>query len=96
MKHLRSKHHYQEPEISRRCELGRVGNNYQTSYWCGFCRKIIRQAEKRGSEAQNERYDHIDDCHFKKGQRVDEWLPIGGHAPRGGKSGKRALGQDLE
>ena len=96
IKHLRSDHLCEEAEISRRRESGRVGNNYQTSYWCGFCRKIIRQVDKRGSEAQNERYDHIDDYHFKKGQRIHEWYPIGGQVPRGEQSGKKAFGQNQE
>ena len=83
IKHLRENHCLDDQTISRRCESGRVGNNYQTSYWCGFCRKIIPQRDKRGSEAQNERYDHIDDCHFKRGQCIDDWYSIGSQEPRG-------------
>ena len=89
VKHLRQRHSLDDPVISRKCESGRVGNNYQTSYWCGFCRKIIPQKDKRGSEAQNERYDHIDDCHFKKGQHIDEWYSIGSQIPRADRFGKQ-------
>ena len=87
--HLHQRHRLDEQTISKRCESGRVGNNYQTSYWCGFCRKIILQKDKRGSEAQNERYDHIDDCHFKTGQRIDEWYSIDSQVPRGIRSRKQ-------
>ena len=38
--------------------------------------------EKRGIEAWDERFNHIDDEHFKKGTKVEEWVPLEGEVPR--------------
>ena len=38
----------------------------------------------RGLEAWDERFDHIDDCHFKRGERIDEgWYPLQSDIPKG-------------
>ncbi|KKA18393.1 hypothetical protein T310_7656 [Rasamsonia emersonii CBS 393.64] len=56
----------------------RIGRNGQNQFWCGFCRKILPLTSK-GLDAWNERFDHIDMEHFKRGQRIDDWLPAEGH-----------------
>lgn len=35
-----------------------------------------------GIEAWDERFNHIDDEHFKKGAKVEEWVPLEGEVPR--------------
>lgn len=35
-----------------------------------------------GIEAWDERFNHIDDEHFKKGTRVEDWVPLEGEVPR--------------
>lgn len=38
----------------------------------------------KGLEAWDERFDHIDDFHFKKGDRIDEgWYPLESDIPKG-------------
>ena len=39
--------------------------------------------KKRGLEAWDERFTHIDDEHFKKGERVDTWFPMDKELPKG-------------
>lgn len=34
-------------------------------------------------EAWDERFNHVDDRHFKIGQRISEWVPVDGHGPKG-------------
>ena len=44
-------------------------------FWCGFCVRVV-QLTKSGLDAWDERFDHIDDEHFKKDQRIESWFPI--------------------
>ncbi len=38
----------------------------------------------KGLEAWDERFDHIDDFHFKKGEKIDEgWYPLESDIPKG-------------
>ena len=39
--------------------------------------------KKSGLEAWDERFDHIDDNHFKKEQTIDQWFPINKDLPIG-------------
>ena len=40
--------------------------------------------QSRGLEAWDERFDHIDDFHFKRGERIDElWYPLESDIPKG-------------
>jgi len=58
-----------------------VGTNGQKAFWCGFCQKIV-PLQKRGLEAWDERFTHIDVQHFKKGETVDNWFPIDRDIPK--------------
>lgn len=83
MQHL--KHSHQKPNddyIKEELKESRIGRNGQGQFWCGFCRKIIK-LERRGLEAWDERFNHVDDRHFKIGQRISEWVPVDGHGPKG-------------
>ena len=58
-----------------------MGRNGQLSFWCGFCRQILT-LHKKDLEAWDERFDHIDDQHFKKGEKIGKWYPINKDLPR--------------
>ena len=61
----------------------RIGRNGQSGFWCGFCKKVVG-LRCRGLEAWDERFDHIDDYHFKRGERIDEsWYPLESDIPKG-------------
>ena len=59
-----------------------MGRNGQGQFWCGFCVQII-ELKSKGLEAWDERFNHVDDRHFKKGQRMSGWVPVDGHGPKG-------------
>lgn len=83
MQHLKQYHQkvndeYIKDEI-KRCRIARNG---QVQFWCGFCRELVK-LEKWGLDAHDERFNHVDDRHFKNGQRISEWVPVDGHRPKG-------------
>lgn len=86
MAHLHEAHHLTDPDderyVKEQCKKRRVGRNGQCGFWCGFCQTVVR-LEKRDIEAWDERFNHIDDEHFKKGIRVEDWVPLEGEVPRG-------------
>lgn len=42
-------------------------------FWCGFCRSNLPLRSREIEMAWNERFNHIDEVHFKMGQRTYEW-----------------------
>ncbi|KAL8764282.1 MAG: hypothetical protein Q9194_007124 [Teloschistes cf. exilis] len=74
--HLREKHQINNDEYVReQSKSCRIGRNGQKGFWCGFCKNIVK-LEKKGLAAWEERFDHIDDMHYKKGQSMDDWVQL--------------------
>jgi hypothetical protein len=48
--------------LDRKLADCRMGRNFESRFWCGFCQKTIEPTGK-GGPAHSERFDHIDD-HF--------------------------------
>ncbi|KAL1651183.1 hypothetical protein SLS58_000521 [Diplodia intermedia] len=71
--HLRSQHSLPENKIFTELSLRRIGENFQSRFWCGFCERVLPLKE-RGSKAWDERYNHIDD-HFKS-RSINDWLDV--------------------
>jgi hypothetical protein len=43
----------------------------QSDFWCGFCNRRVPLGH--GPAASDERFNHIDIEHFKKGERGQDW-----------------------
>lgn len=73
--HLRKDHGVQdEDELKEETRKRRVGNNWSGAFWCGFCKTVVK-LEKKNNQAWDERFDHIDDLHFKDGKDFASWYP---------------------
>ncbi|KAF2088130.1 hypothetical protein K490DRAFT_64804 [Saccharata proteae CBS 121410] len=72
--HLKGAPHNLGPdERAHEVKIRRIGRNSQSRFWCGFCQKIL-PLEKKGVDAWDERFDHIDE-HFKT-EKIEDWLCI--------------------
>ena len=81
--HLRKDHGISdEGDIRDQCRKRRIGRNWQNGFWCGFCKDIIK-LQTRGLEAWDERFNHIDDLHFKQGKNIEDWYPMDKDIPKG-------------
>ncbi|KKZ67862.1 hypothetical protein EMCG_06391 [[Emmonsia] crescens] len=76
--HLQSEHFFFETNAKETVKQNEIGRNGQFQFWCGFCRELIK-LEREGLQAWDERFDHIDNKHFKKKQRISSWLHLEGH-----------------
>ncbi|KAL8736082.1 MAG: hypothetical protein Q9181_002568 [Wetmoreana brouardii] len=86
--HLREKHHIQdEQEIREQCQRNRIGRNGQNRFWCGFCRQLI-ELKAKGLDAWEERFNHIDNLHYKQGRTIYEWVHMDKDVP------EEVLGRD--
>ncbi|KAL5337806.1 hypothetical protein BJX70DRAFT_223774 [Aspergillus crustosus] len=75
--HLETHHLVDEEEMQISICRNRLGWNGEPQFWCGFCCEII-DLQGDGLAAWNQRFNHIDIEHFKKGERIDDWfLPTG-------------------
>ncbi|KAK9860302.1 zinc finger protein [Penicillium brevicompactum] len=50
----------------------RLDLNGQSDFWCGFCNRRVG-LKSQGAAALDERFNHIDIEHFKKGERGQDW-----------------------
>ncbi|KAN0086814.1 hypothetical protein V8E54_000502 [Elaphomyces granulatus] len=79
IQHLRKNHEINGHDAKYHLRKNQIGRNNQYQFWCGFCRKIVIPSKNRGLDAWNERFNHIDIEHFKRGERIEDWLPPEGH-----------------
>ncbi|OAX78147.1 hypothetical protein ACJ72_07548 [Emergomyces africanus] len=79
--HLQSEHFYNERAAKQAANDNEIGRNGQFKFWCGFCRKLIK-LNKDGLDAWDERFDHIDNEHFKNKQNISDWIHPEGHLTR--------------
>ncbi|KAL2824518.1 hypothetical protein BDW59DRAFT_162405 [Aspergillus cavernicola] len=92
--HLKKHHQVTNDEIETSICKNRLGWNGEPQFWCGFCRDIIH-LRGDGHAAWNQRFNHIDIEHFKKGERIDDWLLPSGHVTKG-RERKDAQAMELE
>ncbi|KAL8693208.1 MAG: hypothetical protein Q9218_001920 [Villophora microphyllina] len=79
--HLREKHQIHDDEhIREQSKCCRIGRNGQNRFWCGFCKKIVK-LETKGLVAWEERFSHIDNFHYKKGQSIYQWVQLDSDLP---------------
>lgn len=84
VQHLLAMHKAENETIKQQVNIGYIGVNEAKSkfrYWCGFCKEII-EIPKKGTEAYNDRFDHID-LHFQKNENIQRWVPAKGHTEKG-------------
>ena len=92
--HLKKDHRItDENRIRDECRSRRIGRNWQSGFWCGFCKSIIK-LQKKGLEAWDERFNHIDNEHFKHGERIDDWYPLDKDVPKGELRAERNKGRN--
>ncbi|KAI0406412.1 hypothetical protein F4802DRAFT_613323 [Xylaria palmicola] len=78
--HLEKEHQIGDVKILEdKLEKCRVGRNYETRFWCGFCQEIV-EIKQTGVQAWAERFDHIDE-HFsgrnRDQKKISEWKSFG-------------------
>ncbi|PGG95153.1 hypothetical protein AJ80_10013 [Polytolypa hystricis UAMH7299] len=79
--HLRDEHNFEET-TRKTLDETRIGRNGQYQYWCGFCRVLVR-LQTQGSDAWDERLDHIEE-HIEEHKRdYSDWLLEEGHRTKG-------------
>lgn len=77
--HLLKDHQIVDPAaVDRRLEFCLDSRSYEVSFWCGFCKQMVKANEK-GLKAWQDRFNHISD-HFNDGRDVSEWMYV---EPRG-------------
>lgn len=92
--HLQNFHGSSRETIRENVRKQRIGRNCRSTFWCGFCEKIVVLREK-GLNGANERFNHIDD-HFKKKRRIENWVGIDGTVAKGQQEVERDDEDDEE
>ncbi|KAJ5782227.1 hypothetical protein N7457_004001 [Penicillium paradoxum] len=69
--HLRQ-HGVEEYQVAASVGNNRLDLADGSHFWCGFCNHRVTLT-KRGQAARDERFNHIDIEHFKKGERGQDW-----------------------
>lgn len=77
-RHEKSQHdHQQSTPVDNAIKIDQSGCTESLQFWCGFCREHLLLESTTIDKAWNERFNHIDEEHFKTGQRIDEWQSEG-------------------
>ncbi|KAJ5082027.1 hypothetical protein N7532_011070 [Penicillium argentinense] len=72
VQHLGQQHRLPKTRVRSALLSTRLDLAGQSSYWCGFCRREV-PLTSAGAAALDERFNHIDSEHFKKGERGVDW-----------------------
>jgi hypothetical protein len=70
--HLEHKHRESRDSIKDHLKKQRLGRDRQTTFWCGFCKRII-DLNKKGIDGMDERFNHVDE-HFKQQRDIRTWV----------------------
>lgn len=70
--HLNQQHRATKSRVKETLQSSRLDLADQSHFWCGFCNSNIA-LQGAGPTALDERFNHIDTEHFKKGQRGSDW-----------------------
>ncbi len=77
--HLRTGHGIHEPAVlEKKLADCRMGRNFESRFWCGFCQKTI-EPTGAGGPTHTERFDHIDDHFNGRGtpkMEIHEWKHV--------------------
>ncbi|KAF3760473.1 hypothetical protein M406DRAFT_334107 [Cryphonectria parasitica EP155] len=73
--HLAKDHGITDPsDIESRLQSCLDGRNYEVSFWCGFCRQMVRVKEK-GLKAWVSRFNHIEQ-HYADELDISQWKSV--------------------
>ncbi|KAL6711824.1 hypothetical protein ACN47E_002867 [Coniothyrium glycines] len=74
VRHLKDHHKMNSPdEVTEAKNRSRIGKNYQGTFWCGFCKCIVK-LNKQYNDAWCERFDHIAN-HFEVEEKaIRDWI----------------------
>lgn len=70
--HLGQHHRVPKTKVKAAAQASRLDLAAQTQFWCGFCGRHVL-LRNSGAAALDERFNHIDVEHFKKGERRRDW-----------------------
>ena len=81
--HLNEKHAIQDSDdVEQLCNGQHIGQNLQGSFWCGFCREVVR-LNHDGRKGWDERFDHIGKHFHPEEKSIKNWLPPIGAKTKG-------------
>ncbi|KAG5205898.1 hypothetical protein GTR04_2771 [Trichophyton interdigitale] len=92
--HLKAHGIDDEDEILQRINSNRIGGDCQFRFWCGFCNVLV-PISTEGFAALIERFDHIYNEHFEKGQDISSWVLPDSHLTKG-EAKPQSLGRVLQ
>ncbi|KAJ5127465.1 hypothetical protein N7448_008244 [Penicillium atrosanguineum] len=78
--HLNQQHRIPKTRTKSTLNASRLDLANQSQFWCGFCNRTI-ELRSHGPAALDERFNHIDIEHFKKGERGRDWCFSSGDGP---------------
>lgn len=72
IQHLSQMHRVPKNKLKSTLSTSRLDVADSDRFWCGFCNKVVGLSCS-GTAALDERFNHIDVEHFKKGERGVDW-----------------------
>lgn len=71
----KSKKNVTSEEFANKVEECHLPQKWLGSYWCGFCRRIVRSEKKFGRDMDDERVEHIAD-HVHQDFKSSDWVEL--------------------